>query len=82
MHLGLLSDKLDLYIQDAYHDISTRNFKKKIKNNPIPRKWMTFKDNTILIHLQKIFSSKCILEKQMKYSQDSIKNAFGEKCSK
>lgn len=37
MHLGLLNDKLDLYVQDAYHDISTRNFKKtnqKITPNP------------------------------------------------
>lgn len=43
---------------------------------------MTFTDNTIHIHLQKIFRSKCILEKQVKYSQDSIKNGFGEECPK
>lgn len=55
---------------------------KKPHQNPKPRKLMTFKHNTILIHLQKMFSSKCILEKQMKYSQDSIKNAFGEECPK
>lgn len=82
MHLGLVSDKLDLYAQDAYSDISTRNLKKQQQNNPIPRKWMTFTDNTIHIHLQKIFRSKCILEKQVKYSQDSIKNGFGEECPK
>lgn len=43
---------------------------------------MTLTDNTIHIHLQKIFSSKCILEKQIKSSQDSINNAFGEECPK
>lgn len=51
MHLDQLNDKLDLDAQDAYHDISTRNLKKQPKNNPKPRKWMTFKDNAILIHL-------------------------------
>lgn len=51
MHLGLVSDKLDLYAQDAYSDISTRNLKKQQQNNPKPRKWMTFTDNTIHIHL-------------------------------
>lgn len=38
MHLGLVSDKLDLYAQDAYSDISTRNLKKTTTKQPQTQK--------------------------------------------